>query len=91
MTSKKYRKKLKEQYDRKQPRMPSKVFLQDREEILNYLKTKQYELVSSTEIIANTNLNFPSQGSVSNTIKAINYYTDEYIEAKRGKGYIYYG
>ena len=89
MSSKKYRKKLKEQYTIKKP---SKMYLVDRESVLNYLKKRPYELVKGQEILDNTDLYNNSISSLSRTIKAINYYTNEHIESFRGKsgGYIYY-
>ena len=90
MSSKKHRKKLK---TLKTDKKPSKVFLDDRENLLNYLKTRPNEIVSGQEILDNANLNFSSSGSISRTVKAINYYTDVYIEAIKGRngGYMYYG
>lgn len=90
MSSKKLRKTLKEQYTKK---TPNKMYLVDREKVLNYLKSKPYEIVKGEEILENTNLYNSSQSSLSQTIKAINYYTDEHIETFRGYngGYMYYG
>ena len=89
MSSKKYRKKLKEQYTIKKP---SKMYLVDRERVLGYLKKRPYELVKGQEILDNTDLYNNSIASLSRTIKAINYYTHEHIESFKGKGggYIYY-
>ena len=92
MSSKKHRKKLKEL---KTEKKPSKMFLSDREQVLNYLKTKPYEIVKGQEILDNTNLTYNSIGSLSRTVKAINYYTNECIQTfkgGRGKngGYMYY-
>ena len=89
MSSKKHREKLK---SLKTEKKPSKMFLDDRETLLNYLKTRPYEIVSGQEILDNANLNFNSSGSLSRTVRAINYYTDEYIQAIKGKngGYMYY-
>lgn len=89
MSSKKYRKKLKEQYTIKKP---SKMYLVDRERVLHYLKKRPYELVKGQEILDNTDLYNSSIGSLSRTIKAINYYTNEHIESFKGYngGYIYY-
>ncbi len=89
MSSKKHRKKLKEQYNNKKP---IKMYLVDRERVLDYLKKRPYELVKGQEILDNTNLYNNSIGSLSRTVKAINYYTNEHIETIKGKGggYIYY-
>ena len=89
MSSKKYRKKLKEQHSIKEP---SKMYLVDRERVLNYIKKRPYEMVKGKEILDNTDLYNTSIGSLSQTIKAINYYTNEHIESFKGKdgGYIYY-
>lgn len=93
MSSKKYRKKLKEKYERKQHKEPNKIYLKDMVPILNYLKTRPYECVSSKEITENTILDYCNNETVWKAIKAINYYTDEYIETKKGRGggYMYYG
>lgn len=89
MSSKKYRKKLKEQKNEKKP---SKMFLKDREQLINYLKKRPYEIVKGQEILDNTNLSYNSIGSLSRTVKAINYYSDDYIQTFKGKngGYMYY-
>lgn len=89
MASKKHRKKLKDKYANKKP---IKMYLIDRERVLQYLKTRPYEMIKGQEIIDNTNLYNSSIGSLSQTIKAINYYTDEHIESFKGKngGYMYY-
>ena len=92
MSSKKHRKKLKEL---KTEKKPSKMFLSDREQVLNYLKTKPYEIVKGQEILDNTNLTYNSIGSLSRTVKAINYYTNECIQTFKGGrgrngGYMYY-
>lgn len=89
ISSKKHRKKLKEL---KTEKKPSKMFLTDREQVLNYLKTKPYEIVKRQEILDNVNLTFNSIGSLSRTVKAINYYTDECIQTFKGRngGYMYY-
>ena len=90
MSSKKHRKKLKAL---KTEKKPSKMFLADRDKVMNYLKTKPYEIVTSQEILDNCNLLHSSSGSLSRTVKATNYYTDECIQTFRGKngGYMYYG
>lgn len=91
MASKKKRKKLKEQYNKKN-KEPNKLFLRDRETVLNYFKNNPNRYIKNQEIMDNNNLSFSSQSSVSRTIKAINYYTDVNIYTKKGKngGYIYY-
>lgn len=90
MSSKKQRKKLKDNHTNKKP---IKMYLIDRKQVIDYLKTRPYELVKSQEILDNTNLYNSSIGSLCQTIKAINYYTDEYIQSFRGKngGFMYYG
>ena len=89
MSSKKQRKKLKDNYTNKKP---IKMYLIDRKQVIDYLKTRPYELVKGQEILDNTNLYNSSIGSLCQTIKAINYYTDEHIQSFRGKngGYMYY-
>lgn len=91
MSSKKKRKKLKEQYIIKEP---NKMFLIDSKPIIEYFKNHPNKLISSYEIIDNTNLYNNSHSSVCNTIKAINYYTNFHITSKiggyNGGGYIYY-
>ena len=89
MSSKKYRKKLKEQHTIK---VPSEMYSVDRERVLNYLKKRPYEMVKGQEILDNTDLYNSSISSLSRTIKAINYYTNEHIESFKGYngGYIYY-
>lgn len=89
MTSKKHRKKLKQQYTKK---IPNKMYLTDREQVLNYFKSRPFQLIKGEEIISNNNLEFDSTGGVSRTIKAIKYYNNVNIESFRGKngGYIYY-
>ena len=89
MSSKKYRKKLKEQKNEKKP---SKMFLKDSEQVINYLKTKPYEIVKGKEILDNTDLIYNSSGSLTQTIKSINYYTNNHIQTFKGKngGYMYY-
>ena len=91
MSSKKKRKKLKEQYTIKEP---NKMFLVDSEPVIDYFKKHPNKLISSYEIMNNTHLENDSQSSVSRTIKAINYYTNFKIESKiggyNGGGYIYY-
>ncbi|MGN0967463.1 MAG: hypothetical protein ACI4OP_07820 [Candidatus Coprovivens sp.] len=91
MTSKKKRKKLKEQYNNKS-KIPNKLFLRDRELVLNFLKNHPNEFITAQEIINNNNLEFDNTSGVSRTIKAINYYTNFNIQTKKGKngGYIYY-
>ena len=89
MSSKKKRKKLKEQYTIKEP---NKMYLIDSETVLNYFKNNPNRYITSYEIMNNTHLENDSQSSVSRTIKAINYYTNFNIESKIGGngGYIYY-
>lgn len=89
MSSKKHRKKLKEI---KTEKKPNKMFLKDSEQVIGYLKRRPNEIVKRQEILDNTNLYYNSQSSISHTIKAINYYTDEYIHTIKGKngGYMYY-
>ena len=91
MASKKKRKKLKEQYNNKN-KESNKLFLRDRETVLNYFKNNPNRLITSKEIMENNNILFSSQSSVSSTIKAINDHTDINIQSKKGKngGYIYY-
>ena len=89
MSSKKKRKKLKEQYTIKEP---NKMYLIDSETVLNYFKNNPNRYITSYEIMNNTHLENDSNSSVSRTIQAINYYTDYTIESKacRNGGYIYY-
>lgn len=87
MTSKKKRKKLKEQYIIKEP---NKMFLIDSEPVIEYFKKHPNKVISSNEIMNNTHLENNSQSSVSCTIKAINYYTNYHIESKQFGGYIYH-
>lgn len=89
MSSKKHRKKLKEL---KNSKKPIKMFLIDSDQVIGYLKRRPYEIVKRQEILENTNLHYKSLSSVSQTIKAINYYTDEHIITIKGKngGYMYY-
>ena len=89
MSSKKYRKKLKEQKNEKKP---SKMFLKDSEQVINYLKTRPYEIVKGQEILDNTDLIYNSSGSLTQTIKSINYYTNNYIQTFKGKngGFMYH-
>ena len=89
MTSKKKRKKLKEQYIIKEP---NEHFKKDGEKILNYLKNHPNELIKGKEIIKNNNLYYDTISGVSRTIKSINYYTNNNIITKSGYngGYIYY-
>lgn len=89
MTSKKKRKKLKEQYTIKEP---NKMYLIDSETVLNYFKNNPNRYITSYEIMNNTHLENDSQSSVSRTIQAINYYTNYIIESKAVKhgGYIYH-
>ena len=94
MTSKKKRKKLKEQYNPK--KTPSKLFnkdsYKDRELILNYLRNHPNEFIKGPEIINNNNLYFNTTGGVSRTVNIINNTTNYHIETKKGRngGYIYY-
>lgn len=92
MSSKKQRKKLKQKYTKK---IPNKMYLIDKEQVLDYLKSNPNRKISSYEIMANTNLFNDSQSSVSRTIQAINYYTDYNVQSiiggVNGGGYIYYG
>lgn len=89
MTSKKKRKKLKEQYTIKEP---NKMFLVDSKPVIDYLKKHPNKLIPSHEIMSNIHLENDSQSSVSRTVKAINCYTNHHIETKSGKngGYIYH-
>lgn len=89
MSSKKKRKKLKEQHTIKEP---SKMYLVDSETVLNYFKTNPNRYITSNEIMNNIHLVNNTQSSVSRTIKAINYYTNYNINTKpaRNGGYIYY-
>lgn len=82
MSSKKYRKKLKAH---KTDKKPIKMFLIDSDQVIGYLKRKPYEIVKRQEILDNTNLHYKSLSSVSQTIKAINYYTEVHIITIKGK------
>lgn len=94
MSSKKKRKKIKEQYNHK--KSPSKLYnkdsYKDRELILNYLKKHPNKFIKGPEIIANNQLYFDTIGGVSRTVNIINNYTNYHIETKKGRngGYIYY-
>ena len=89
MSSKKKRKKLKEQYTIKEP---NKMYLIDSETVLNYFKNNPNRYITSYELMNNTHLENDSNSSVSRTIQAINYYTNYTIASKptRNGGYIYY-
>ena len=89
MSSKKKRKKLKEQYTIKEP---NEYFRKDGEVVLNYFKNNPNRYITSYEIINNINLYFNTTSGVSRTIKAIDNYTNYNITTKpaRNGGYIYH-
>ena len=89
MSSKKKRKKLKEQYTIKEP---NEHFKKDGEKILNYLINHPNEYIKGKEIIKNNNLYYDTTSGVSFTVKSINDYTDYNIKTKPSSngGYIYY-
>ena len=89
MSSKKKRKKLKEQYIVKEP---NEHFKKDGEKILNYLRTHPNKFIKAKEIIQNNNLYYDTTSGVSFTVKSINDYTDYNIKTKPSSngGYIYY-
>ena len=89
MSSKKKRKKLKEQYTIKEP---NEHFRKDGEVVLNYFKNNPNRYITSYEIINNINLYFNTTSGVSRTIKAIDNYTNYNITTKpaRNGGYIYH-
>lgn len=95
MSSKKQRKKLKQQYDKKDKSIMfnRKERLSDRNEIINYFKHNLNRIITANELISHIKLNDDTRSSVSKNIKAINYYTDTNIKTVRGRfgGYIYYG
>lgn len=96
MSSKKQRKKLKEQYNKNKKTLTLTFHNQqqvkkDIDQVLSFLKTKPNNIVTRKEIINNTTLYDDSKSSVSRMIQAINYYTDSYIETVKGRGYIYHG
>lgn len=95
MSSKKKRKKLKEQYNPKNKigyNFFYKDYFHDRDLILEYFKNNPNIKITCQELINNINLEFDTSSSVSKTIKAINNYTNYHIESKTGYGggYIYY-
>lgn len=92
MASKKYRKKLKAQYN---PKKPVYRFLldehskHDRELILNYLKANSERIITRFELLENNRLYYKSSSSVSKNIKYIRENIDANIISIRGKGYQY--
>ena len=92
MSSKKYRKKLKEQYTK-----PKKFhFLdkdhhaeEDREKILNFLRENPNQYFTSVELIAYALLYYETSSTVSQNIRYIRENLDANIVSKRGKGYMY--
>lgn len=92
MASKKYRKKLKAQYN---PKKPVYRFLldehskHDRELIINYLKANSDRPVTSYELIENNRLYYRSSSSVYKNIKYIRENIDGNIITVRTKGYQY--
>lgn len=96
MSSKKQRKKLKQQYFNKKEQYIFHDYNQvinDRELIMEYFKANPNIIIKSKDIMANINLYDNSQSSISRTIKMINNYSNVFINTIRGSngGYVYYG
>lgn len=92
MSSKKYRKKLKDQYNPKKKNNwyeTDKNAERDREIILNFLKVNANHYVTSYDIMENNILYFNSQSSVSSNIKYIRENMNVNIISISGKGYQY--
>ena len=96
MSSKKHRKKLREQYNN--PRDYKPVYhdvyklKQDREAIINYLKERQNTYVTSDELVKNCNLNYGTKTEIHHSINYIRKYDNIAISTKRGRngGYMYH-
>ena len=92
MTSKKYRKKLKHQYNPEKKinwYETDKNAERDRETILNFLKANANHYVTSYDIMENNNLYFNSNSSVSSNINYIRQNINDNVIAVKGKGYQY--
>ena len=96
MSSKKYRKKLKEQYNHKQHN--SYLFhdynklQEDRELIYNYLKQNPNTLITRSQLIKNLPLNYNELNAITSNVKYITQHYKVSIISKKGRngGYIYY-
>lgn len=95
MSSKKHRKKLKEQYN---PRNKKKYYTpylltdeakHDRESILTYLKSNPNRTVSSTELMRNAYLLACSRSTISRNISYIKEYEDSHVITVSCRGYMY--
>lgn len=91
MSSKKYRKKLKEQYNKPKFHFLDKDHYaeEDREKILTFLRENPNEYFTSTELMNYAHLYYCSTSTVSLNIRYIKENFDANILSKRGKGYMY--
>lgn len=97
MSSKKYRRKLKEQYNHKQHN--SYLFhdynklQEDRELILNYLKENPNTVIKRRELINNLPLNYDGLNEITSAIKHIikEYNASIFTKSGYNGGYMYYG
>ena len=96
MSSKKHRKKLKDKYNNTKVYKPTryfdKMFQQDSETVLNYLKEKPNTIVPSNEIIESCDLYFIGKTQLTKTIQKIREIYNVNITSKSGRngGYMYY-
>ena len=95
MTSKKYRKKLKEQYNSKNVKQYSLFYkdnAKDRDIIVDYFKNNPNRIITAKELVINNNLKFDTSSSICHSIKYINNNNNLNIQSKKGRygGYIYY-
>ena len=95
MSSKKHRKKLRQQYynlkDLKLSHEENKL-IHDRDAIYNYLKEKPYTHVTSDVLIENCDLYHTNKTQISTIIKHVIKCYNVVIDSKRGRkgGYMYY-
>lgn len=96
MTSKKKRKKLKQQYTTTPIHQPKfhnlNKLKEDQQNILSYLKKKPNTVINRTELIKNLNLNYYNRNEITQTIKHIKQNYNVKITSKQGYngGYIYH-
>lgn len=93
MSSKKHRKKLKEQYNPKKKKKSSyfqtNESKEDRENILAYLKDNSNRIVTSMELMRYAYIQANSSSSISRNINYIKEFEDTHVTSIPHKGYMY--